>query len=96
MQGPHLFLEFRFCDFSYSVRLLHIRSQLGEDLIKGNAYADGQSELFFRALSDLFSDFHWGALHAAASDIQPTLIHTERFHLIRVTLVDGTGQLAVF
>lgn len=46
--------------------------------------------------SNLLGNFHRGALHAAASDIQPTLIHTERFHLIRVTLVDGTGQLAVF
>lgn len=96
VQRPHLFLEASLGDLRDGVRLLHVAAQLGEDLIKGNADADGQPKFLPDALADLFSDLHRGALSPAPGDVKPALIHAEGFHLVGVALVDGVGQLAVF
>lgn len=95
MQRPHLFFEASPGDLRDSVGLLHVAAQLGEYLIKGNTYADGQAEFLPDALSDLLGYLHRGALCPAPGDVEPALVHTKGFHLVGEAFVDGAGQLAV-
>ena len=71
------------------VRLLHIRTQFGKDLVVGHAYRYRQAKFMPDAGADVVCDSHTISEQAGrAGHVQPALVQAKGFHLVGIVDVN--------